>query len=85
MLLAHPAGESVDEHVFSGSQRTLTKDRNRFEYGTIEEITIIRVFIKNFGFSVTKLDEWVKETKTRIRKQEFEKQKQLETTEKKNK
>jgi hypothetical protein len=42
MLLAAPAGESIDEFCFSSSQRTLSKDRNALSGPKVEQITVIR-------------------------------------------
>ncbi len=61
MVLALPAGESVDEFTFSSSQRTVTKDRNRLSPTHIEQITVIRMFIRNFGWSPTQLGVWLEE------------------------
>ena len=59
MLLALPAGESVDEFVFSSSGRTHTKDRNRMSPARLEQITVLVMFIRNFGWSLDKFHAWV--------------------------
>jgi len=61
MLLALPAGESVDEFTFSSSQRTLTKDRNSLSTAHVEQITVIRMFIRNWGWSPAQLASWIDE------------------------
>lgn len=48
MMGAMPAGESFDESVFSSSGDTLTKKRNRLSPMRIEQITVIRMFIRTF-------------------------------------
>ena len=58
MLLAAPAGESIDEFCFSSSQRTLSTDRNSLSSPKVEQITIIRMFIRNFGFTPRELHKW---------------------------
>jgi hypothetical protein len=62
MLLAHPAGESIDEFAFSTSGRILSKERNRLAPQTVEKLTVIRMFINNFGMSYEDLDTWVLQT-----------------------
>lgn len=70
MVLALPAGESVDEFTFSSSQRTLTKDRNSLSAAHIEQITVIRMFIRNLGWSPSQLGDWIETAH-----KEFEKRK----------
>lgn len=59
MLLALPAGESHDEFVFSATGRIFTKDRNALSPARLEQITILVMFIRNFGWSQHKLNKWV--------------------------
>ena len=59
MLLAVPAGESVDEFSFSSSQRTLSKERNSLLPTNLEQITVIRMFIRSFGLTPKLVDEWM--------------------------
>jgi hypothetical protein len=59
MVLALPAGESVDEFTFSSSQRTLTKDRNSLSPAHVEQIKVIRMFIRNLGWSPSQLGIWL--------------------------
>ena len=61
MLLAIPAGESVDEFSFSSSQRTLSKERNSLLPVNVEQITVIRMFIRSFGLSPMQLDDWMRD------------------------
>jgi hypothetical protein len=61
MLLAQPSGESVDEFAFSSACRTLTCDRNSLVPTTVEQITIIRMFVKEFNWSHLELDKYVQE------------------------
>jgi len=58
MLLAQPAGESIDESTFSSVGATIRKDRSRLAPMKIEQITIIRVFIRNFKWNPQNLHEW---------------------------
>jgi hypothetical protein len=60
MLLAQPAGESVDEFAFSSSGMTLTKERSSLGQAQIEMLTVIRMYIRNFGWSPNAIDEWVR-------------------------
>ncbi len=64
MVLALPAGESVDEFTFSSAQRTLTKERNRLSPTHIEQITVVRMFIRNFGWTPAQLSTWIREAQT---------------------
>lgn len=59
MLLSIPAGSSVDEFTFSSSQRTLSKERNAMSVTHVEQVTVIRMFIRAFGLSPMQLDEWM--------------------------
>jgi hypothetical protein len=61
MLLATPAGESVDEFCFSSSQRTLSKDRNALSGPKVEQITVIRMFIRNLGLTPLEFERWLKQ------------------------
>jgi hypothetical protein len=61
MLLAAPAGESVDEFCFSSSQRTLSKDRNALSGPKVEQITVIRMFIRNLGLTPLEFERWLKQ------------------------
>lgn len=70
MLLAIPAGESVDEFSFSSSQRTLTKERNSLKGVTVEMITVVRMFIRTSGIHPDKLVEWIQQAKEEAKQQE---------------
>jgi hypothetical protein len=59
MVIALPAGESHDEFVFSTTGRIFSKDRNAMSAARLEQITVIVMFIQNFGWSHSKLDAWV--------------------------
>lgn len=59
MLLALPAGESRDEFAFSETGRVYSKDRNRLSPVHLEQITVITMFIKNFGWSQEEMIEWL--------------------------
>lgn len=58
MLLAQPAGESVDESTFSSVGNTMRKDRSRLSPTKIEQITVIRMFIRNFKWNPQQLHQW---------------------------
>ncbi len=58
MLLAVPASEAVDEFTFSSSGQTLTKGRYCLSAMTIEQVTVLRMFIRNKGFSPIEFDKW---------------------------
>jgi hypothetical protein len=68
MLLAMPAGESYDECVFSASGRVLTKDKNALSPLRLEQIVVIVMFIRNFGWSHTQLNEWMKMALVEVKK-----------------
>lgn len=78
MLLAIPAGESFDETVFTSSGETLTKKRNSLSVTTIEQVTVVRMFIRRFKWSLTKFKKWAKKVVQEYRKKEEAKQ-QAET------
>ena len=59
MLLATPAGESVDEFSFSSSQRTLSKERSSLLATNVEQITVVRMFIRSFGLTFKHVDDWM--------------------------
>jgi hypothetical protein len=59
MMLSLPAGESHDEFVFSDTGRTFVKGRDRMSPDRLEQLTMITMFIRNFGWSPHKLSEWV--------------------------
>ena len=59
MLLAHPAGEFIDESAFSGVGSTMIKDRSRLSPHKIEQISIIRSYIINLKWNPQKLQEWM--------------------------
>jgi len=59
MLLAQPAGEAVDEFAFSSSGATYTKTRSSLSPMRVEMITVIRMFIRNFKWSPSKIDEYL--------------------------
>jgi len=58
MLLAQPAGESIDESVFSSVGATMRKDRSALSPMKIEQITTIRMFIRNFKWNPNHLHQW---------------------------
>ena len=60
MLLAQPAGESVDEFAFSSSGMTLTKERTCLAQMTVEMLTVIRMYIRNFSWTPGAIDAWVR-------------------------
>jgi len=60
MWLALPSGESCDEFVFSASGRAYTKDRNALSPVRLEQISVIVMYIRNFGWSQHKMMEWFK-------------------------
>jgi len=58
MILAQPAGESIDESTFSSVGNTMRKDRLSLTSMKIEQITIIRMFIRNFKWEPITLHQW---------------------------
>ncbi len=69
MLLALPAGESHNEFVFSCSGRILTRDRSSMSPMRLEQLTIIVMFIRNFGWSQSKLMDWLKRAMAEVERQ----------------
>ncbi len=61
MLLAQPSGESIDESTFSSVGNTMRKDRSNLSPMKIEQITVIRMFIRNFKWDPHKLHQWFEE------------------------
>lgn len=59
MLLALPAGESHNEFVFSSSGRVFTRDRNSMSAMRLEQVTVLVMFIRNFGWSQKQLMQWL--------------------------
>jgi hypothetical protein len=70
MLLALPAGESHNEFVFSCSGRILTRDRSSMSPMRLEQLTIIVMFIRNFGWSQTELMDWLKRAMVEVQSQQ---------------
>jgi hypothetical protein len=68
MLLALPAGESHNEFVFSTSGRVYTRDRNSLSPMRLEQVTVIVMFIRSFGWSQRQLMEWVKKAMAEVEK-----------------
>jgi hypothetical protein len=68
MLLALPAGESHNEFVFSASGRVLTRDRNQLSHVRLEQITVLVMFIRNFGWSHTQMMSWLRGTLAKVSK-----------------
>ncbi len=60
MMLALPAGEAHNEFVFSCSGRILSRDRAAMSAVRLEQVTVLVMFIRNFGWSQHQLMEWVK-------------------------
>ena len=60
MLLALPAGEAHNEFVFSCSGRILSRDLAAMSAVRLEQVTVLVMFIRNFGWSQHQLMEWVK-------------------------
>ena len=75
MVLALPAGESVDEFTFSSTQRTLTAARNSLSPTHLEQITVVRMFIRNFGWSPQDLGVWLERARDEYDKEQSEKKK----------
>ena len=59
MLLAAPSGESRDEFVFSVAGRVLSKERSNMSPLHLEMVTVIVMFIRNFGWSQKDAEKWV--------------------------
>ncbi len=59
MLLALPAGESHDEFVFSSSGRVFSRDRNSMSPMRLEQVTVLVMFIRNFGWSQKQMMTWL--------------------------
>ncbi len=68
MLLALPAGESHNEFVFSASGQIFTKDRNSMSPMRLEQVTVLDMFIRNFGWSQRKLLDWLHKALAEVKK-----------------
>jgi hypothetical protein len=66
MLLALPAGESHNEFVFSASGRVLTRDRNSLSPLRLEQITVLVMFIRNFGWSHAEMMDWLRQSLAKV-------------------
>src|SRR3990167_9836957 len=51
MMLSLPAGESHDEFVFSDTGCTFTKGCASLSHERLEQVTMITMFIRNFGWN----------------------------------
>ena len=76
MVLALPAGESVDEFTFSSTQRTLTAARSTLSPTHLEQITVVRMFIRNFGWSPQDVALWLGKAREEHDKEQSEKKKE---------
>lgn len=61
MMLSLPAGESHDEFVFSDTGRTFSKGRASLSHERLEQVTMITMLIRNFGWNPSTLSAWVAE------------------------
>jgi hypothetical protein len=62
MLLALPAGESHNEFVFSTSGRVFARDRNALSHWRLEQVTVLVMFIRNFGWSHSQMMTWLQDS-----------------------
>ena len=51
MMLAAPASEAVDETVFSSTGGTFTKARSALGPHTLEQMTVIRMYVRRYGYT----------------------------------
>ena len=63
MLAAVPASEAVDEGVFSSTGNALTKLRNCLSPTTLEQVTVVRMYIRKFGGSPNDIQMWMAEAR----------------------
>lgn len=70
MLLALPAGESHNEFVFSCSGRILSRDRNSMSPMRLEQVTLLVMFIRNFGWSQHQLMQWLARAMGEVQREE---------------
>jgi hypothetical protein len=68
MLLALPAGEAHNKFVFSASGRVFSRDRNSMSPMRLEQVTVLVMFIRNFGWSQRQLMDWVKKALAQLQK-----------------
>jgi hypothetical protein len=54
--------------VFSASGRVLTRDRNALSPLRLEQITVLVMFIRNFGWSQSEMMAWLREALTNAKK-----------------
>jgi hypothetical protein len=63
MMLALPAGESIDEVAFSSSKGTLVDNRSAMSPVVLEQITVTRMAVQNFGWSAQQFGGFVDKLK----------------------
>ena len=61
MFLAVPGAEAADERTFSSTGGTLTKFRTQLLSATIEQLTVVRMYVKRCGISLIEFDEQIQE------------------------
>lgn len=61
LFLSMPAGGAPSEVAFSDTTGTVTKKRNQIGHQTLEQVTIVRHFIKSDKFNFEKVMEYVKD------------------------
>jgi hypothetical protein len=70
MLLALPAGEAHNEFVFSCSGRIFSRDRNSMSAMRLEQVTVLVMFIRNFGWSQNKMMAWLNKALAEVQSKE---------------
>jgi hypothetical protein len=76
LMLAQPAAEAVDESSFSSAGQILTKHRVMMSPVTMEQATIIKVFLRRKGFSPQAFDAWYNQKKKTFMEEKARKKKE---------
>jgi hypothetical protein len=61
MFLSVPSAEVADERTFSSTGGTLSKIRVNLSSVTIEQLTVVRMYVNRVGVFMVEFDQWVQE------------------------
>lgn len=77
-LLAQPAAEAVDEAAFSVAGQVMTKFRTALSPLTLEQVIVIRMFLRRKGFSPSQFDAWYMRKKVEANAAKAKKKQEIE-------
>jgi hypothetical protein len=61
MFSSVPSAEVADERTFSSTGGTLSKIRVNLSSVTIEQLTVVRMYVNRVGVFMVEFDQWVQE------------------------